>query len=466
MRKINQLQNITVLMILAVALLLSACSGTSMSGAILVGEVPDNIEPDYLPWDFPNLEGARIVTVQPNGKAKNLTTGFFAAISPAVSYDGQNMLFTAKKMAGDNWQIWEMKLGTGKAKQLTSGESDCTNPTYLPINRFAFTKKINSDDIGDCNQVFTANLDGSNMQQVTFSPQTFAAFTVLKDGRFLAMEKQVYPTEGQQKIMIMRPDGTKLELFYKSESGNFVQSKLIENNNEEILFIERRGSKSDIVSLSYNIPLHSHKIISKGIDGDFLSLTNDDAENTLVVYRKNQDENYALFAFHSATNSLAEVYRSKGYNVIEATKIKVVQRPKNLPSEVKLEEPSGLLMCQDVNFTGIEKSDKAKKVELLGINSSLGIIDLEEDGSFYLKIEADIPFRIQTLSANDEVISGPGSWYYIRPNERRACVGCHTGPEITPFNRQPLSIRKEPHIIKQNSDLSLKNANLKDYEHE
>jgi len=31
----------------------------------------------------------------------------------------------------------------------------------------------------------------------------------------------------------------------------------------------------------------------------------------------------------------------------------------------------------------------------------------------------------------------------LRPNERRACVGCHQGNEVVPQNR-PLSVLKEP----------------------
>lgn len=468
MRKLMQVKKIAIVLLFVAAVLLAGCSGKSMQGAILVCEVPQDVELSTSPWDLPELEGARIVAVQQNGNTKILTTGFFAAISPTVSYDGQRMLFAAKKQADDFWQIWEMKLNSGKSQQLTFCETDCTNPVYLPISRFGFTKRMRSEKIDDCNQVFTANLDGSKMQQVTFSPQTFAALTVLNDGRILAMEKQIYPQHGEQKIMVMRPDGTKLELFYKSENGNFVQSRTIETGSEQLFFIERSGSKSNIISLSYNIPLHSYKVISEKTAGDFLTVSSGDDENMLVTYRKNQDDNFGLYSFNLTTGLLEKKYFNEGYNIIEATKVEQTNRPKNLPSEVKLEEPSGLLMCQDANFAAAKNTEKgiAQKVELLGIDSSLGVIDIEEDGSFYVKIEADLPFRVQTLSADNEVINGPGSWYYIRPNERRACVGCHTGPEITPFNRQPLAVRKDPHIFKTNSDLNLKNANTKDYEHE
>jgi len=463
----------TSIILFLVASLMAACSGGSMEGRILVSEVPQNGSFDMSPWNLAKVEGARIVAIMPgvNGDVKNLTVDFFSAISPSVSYNGENMLFAAKKEAGDHWQIYEMKLGSGKTKQLTFCETDCINPSYLPINRFGFTKRMNDEKLKECDMVFTANLDGSNQQQITFSPQTFAELTVLRDGRFVAMEKQIYPEEGKQKLMVMRPDGTKLEFFYKSGEGSCVRSKVVETDDEQILLVEKNTGGSNIVSLSYNLPLHSCKNLSAGKDGDFLSVANYLNDKILVTFKKSGGETFNLFEFDTVNGEMNELYKNDGFDVLEAVLVKAYERPKNLPSEIQLKEKAGLLMCQDINFYGIESvrdnhnKAKADKIEIIGIDSILGIVDVEEDGSFYIKVEADVPFRIQTLSADNEVVSGPGSWYYIRPNERRACVGCHTGPEIAPFNRQPLSVRKDPVIIKNNSELRL-HSNTKDYEHE
>jgi len=471
--KFTKLTNIKLsFFLLVITSILTACSGGSMEGRILVSEVPQNDFFDLTPWNLSEVEGARIIAVLPGNEkvTKNLTKGFYSAVSPSVSYDGENMLFAGKKEATDHWQIWEMNLSSGKARQITNEETDCTDPSYLPIGRIGFTKLVNNDKFGSCNMVFTSNLDGTNLQQVTFSPQTFAALTTLKDGRFLSMEKQVYPEEGKQKLMVMRPDGTKLEFFYKSADGFCILSKPVETENEEIIFIEKDEMGTQISSLSYNVPLHSHKILSDGTNGDFSFVGNYLDGKLITGFRKNENENFGLCEFEPENKSINEIYKSEGYQVVDAVLVKAYQRPKNLPSEVQLQEKAGLMMCQDINFYGFESlynehpRGKAAKIEVIGIDSTLGIVDVEEDGSFYLKVEADVPFRIQTLTVDNEVVNGPGSWYYVRPNERRACVGCHTGPEIAPFNRQPLSVRKDPAIIKNNSEVKLK-ANMKDYEH-
>jgi hypothetical protein len=128
-------------------------------------------------------------------------------------------------------------------------------------------------------------------------------------------------------------------------------------------------------------------------------------------------------------------------------------RPKKLPSEVDMGVKTGLLLCQDINildpqfrFTTM-LNKKATRIELLGLNSSLGTVTVEEDGSFYLKAMADTPFRIQTLDENGKIVNGPCSWIWLRPNERRGCIGCHEDHELAPENNVPYSVRKDPVII-------------------
>jgi hypothetical protein len=86
----------------------------------------------------------------------------------------------------------------------------------------------------------------------------------------------------------------------------------------------------------------------------------------------------------------------------------------------------------------------ACRIEINGVDASLGIVDVEEDGSFYLKVEADKPFTISTLDKEGKVINGPGSWIWIRPNERRGCIGCHEDNEMVPANRFSLAVKSKP----------------------
>ena len=86
-------------------------------------------------------------------------------------------------------------------------------------------------------------------------------------------------------------------------------------------------------------------------------------------------------------------------------------------------------------------------VRLTGINQSMGKVKAEKDGSFHLQVIANTPFRIQTLNDSGDVVNGPSAWLWIRPNERRGCIGCHQDPELAPENRLTLSSRKPPVLI-------------------
>ena len=129
------------------------------------------------------------------------------------------------------------------------------------------------------------------------------------------------------------------------------------------------------------------------------------------------------------------------------------ERPKKLPSEVDMQVKTGLLLCQDINVTEVQPGftnpggSEIDMIEVTGIDSTYGKVAVEEDGSFYLKVIADKPFQIRALDKEGRVVYGPCTWLWLRPNERRGCVGCHEDPEIVPLNRVPLAVKKQPVII-------------------
>ena len=48
------------------------------------------------------------------------------------------------------------------------------------------------------------------------------------------------------------------------------------------------------------------------------------------------------------------------------------------------------------------------------------------------------------MNAAGKVINGPGRWIWLRPNERRGCVGCHEDHEMVPGNIQPVAVKFPP----------------------
>ena len=96
----------------------------------------------------------------------------------------------------------------------------------------------------------------------------------------------------------------------------------------------------------------------------------------------------------------------------------------------------------DIDFDN--ENGQTSKVQIIGLDNMIGETEVAEDGSFYLEITADQPVRFQTVNENGEIVRGPSSWLWVRPNERRGCVGCHEDREMAPQNVVPKAIEKAP----------------------
>lgn len=444
-----------------------SCNPKLEEGTIIITEVAGKLPGrDHITGDFWRyIPNSRIVALDPKKQGASpqvLTTGFFSACAPQVSYDGKYMIFSAQKKQNDLWQLWEMDLENLKIRQLTSSDGNCIDPAYLPDGNLVFSKLAAIDKAKSGHALFTCNPDGSGIRQITYNPHTYFASTVLQDGRILTISRQLYPGLKDEKWMVLRPDGSKEELFYQGPKGSGLHSRGRETKNGKIVFIEsdndNRGG-GNIISVNYNSPLHSRVNLSSGIKGDFYAVGPLQPGKFLVSYRATDDEAYALYEFDAENKTPGRlVYKNLKYNILESVVVESRERPRKLPSEVDLSGNTGLLLCQDINFTDIHSATgnastpKAVRIEILGLDALLGKADVEKDGSFYLKVLADTPFRIQTVDENGRVVNGPGSWIYLRPNERRGCVGCHEGHGQVPENRLLLSTQKDP--VKIPADLT------------
>ena len=439
------------------SIILFSCNSRSMEGMVIFTRVPvDNFDlrEEEITHNYP---GAQIVAVNPDEPDKTeiiLTTDFYSACSPEISYDAKQILFIAQQNENDNWQVWEMNLEKRTSKKITDFEESCSGPAYLPGGRLVFSKQIPDTGSGSIYALFTMNLDGSNMSQITFQPHCDYPSTILRDGRILMLTKQLYPVSKNMMYLAMRPNGTKAELFFKGADSCFLNNRAYETLDGFVYFIEwekGKNKKGNIISVHQNRPLFTKINYTSKVNGSFYSVLPKQSEEMLVSYRPSVTDQIALYYFSLKEKSIREpIISYSNYHILEPVMIEAYTRPKNLPDEVNREESTGLFFCQDINLTAMQHdtdllfSSKATRVEVLGIDKSLGIVPVEEDGSFYLKVIADMPVRFQTLDENGKILNGPSAWIWLRPFERRGCVGCHEDHELAPHNFVPLSVKKQP----------------------
>jgi len=433
-----------------------SCSSRSMEGMVIFTRLPiDKInEIGIIPV---NKEGGTLVAYNPDDPVEKeiiLTPDFASACAPQISYDATHMLFLGQKNAKDPWEVWELNLIKKSSRKITDFPASCYTPVYLPGERLAFSREMPDTGTGHLKTLFTMNLDGTNLQQITFHPHADFITTILRDGRILMHSKQVYPKEGAAKYLAMRPNGTKAELFYQGSKGTVPGFQVHETKEGKIYFMEQdpgENRKQDIISIKYSRPLHTKNNCTANIPGNFYDALPLSPGKLLVSYRPSKDKPIGLFFFSADKNTLGKAsLNDANYHLIEPVLVEPYNRPRNLPDELNLQYPTGLIVCQDVNVTRSSNnlnSVEATKIEILGIDKSLGLVPVKADGSFYLKVTADLPFRIQRLDDHNRVLSGPSDWIWVRPFERRGCVGCHEDHELVPENIVPLAINTWPVVI-------------------
>jgi len=429
-----------------------------MDGMIIITRTKEKTEnANYITGDhwryLPQAQIVELDPAKPDRSIKILTSDYYSARSPQISYDGKHMLFCAQQKQTDPWQIWEMNLSNRKTIQVTSSKENCTDPAYLPLGRMVYSKFSANDKLKGGHSLYTCNMDGSDQQRITFNPHTYFASNVLSDGRVLTIDRQVYPDNGHPEYIIFRPDGTKTELFYQDKEGSILSGQGLETADGRVVFIESDASgpeTGNIISVSYNRPLHSKVNLTSDTKGDFHSVYPCHSGKLLVSYRKSETEPYSLYEFDPETKTLGkEIYNTNDFDVLEAVEVWKHTRPKKLPSEVHMDIKTGLIVCQDINLHDPKLSvrslvfPKVSNIEIVGIDSSLGVFQPEEDGSFYLRVLADTPFRLRSLDNSGNVLQ-TCNWIWLRPNERRGCVGCHENQELVPENRIPLAVKKSP----------------------
>ncbi len=403
-----------------------------------------------------SFSGAKIIAIDPEHPGKKvslLSTDFESACAPALSHDGRHLYFQGKKNDREPWQIWVMDLEKKSTNRVTNLPENCTYPASLPDGTLVFSRS-GSIKNRKISSLFRCNRDGSGLVQISYGPGLNQYSTVMRDGRILFSGSQQYPDSKDPVLMVMRPDGTKGEIFYRGTSGSFPVSKGLESDQGFVYFIETNGREKEsgsVIRVHQNRPLFTREDLSKDMNGTFSAVTPWKENSCLVSYQPASGENFALYTLKIAPKSKPVLlYSGVGHITNPLHIISMEERPKILPSAVNPNNPTGLIMSQDINHSMVPanpllKGDTvAHRVAVYGLDGLIGETEVKADGSFYLKIDSDTPVRFTTLNDLGETVRGPSEWIWLRPNERRGCVGCHADPELAPENIQPQAVKHPP----------------------
>jgi hypothetical protein len=161
------------------------------------------------------------------GKVRPLVADPTGAIrDPAVSWDGQRVLFAWKKsLNDDDYHLYELNVASNLVRQITSGVGFADyEPAYLPNGDIIFssTRCVQTVDCWwtEVSNLYTCNPDGRYLRRLGFDQVHTVYPQVMNDGRVI-YTRWDYNDRGQifvQPLFQMNPDGTGQTEFYGNSS--------------------------------------------------------------------------------------------------------------------------------------------------------------------------------------------------------------------------------------------------------
>jgi hypothetical protein len=214
-------------------LALDGCSGSQSSAPVLPADVQAIVFLQRVErnsngnvFDYTSFEpGGRIVKLEPpaaDGKLTVLTSDpmFDGAdfMSWDLSFDAKSIVFSAHLAGADKYHLFTMNLDGTNIRQLTEGDNDYVYPIFLPGQRVLFTTNRNVEadtpqfkdeyERAVTAQVGTINLDGKDLQLGPRNVSHRVAPTLLPDGHVLYTEWRHLGNVNDGHLRMMNADMT------------------------------------------------------------------------------------------------------------------------------------------------------------------------------------------------------------------------------------------------------------------
>lgn len=411
--------------------------------------------------------------------------------SPSATYDGKAILISMAYDGDPFFHIYRVPVAGGPPTQLTDGPFHDIDPAELPDGRIVFT----STRIGTFEEyhnppsrsLFAMDADGDNVKPLTYTIIFDNEPEVLADGRIVFIRSDNFFDRGKVETLLhaIHPDGTdgytefglnispdygsRLRAFNCGSPAPLADGRLAFVSAPGIT-IGRLGSRDDD---------QAHYRVSAGDvaampDGRLLCTT-----SRIVPVKVNADrtvndvryERICVFDPDAEEPTLTPVLESPDSPVHSPIYVGPRTRPPELarrvdPYKAESRRPTGVLYCQDARFTqkttagwphvrairviagtGLTTRSSHSYIVHAGNETvELGTVPLAEDGSFAIEVPADTPIALQAVDAEGRSELNEMSWIYVRPGERRGCVGCHHSRQSAPlgYDTLPLALKTRP----------------------
>ncbi len=403
---------------------------------------------------------------------------------PQIHYDAKKMIFSYRKADSIYYNLYEINVDGSGLRQITFGEFDDIEPTYLPDGDVIFVstrcRRWVNCMTSQVAVLYRCSANGGNIRRLSANVEHDNTPWPMPDGRILYTRWE-YIDRSQTKyhhLWTMNPDGTNQTVYYGNMHPELVMidSKPIPGTNKVISsFCPGHGKLmhygfANIVSnqtgpddLTSAKPLKKPGLtvdpypLSKGL---FLAGRN---EQLLLMDGNGNFE--VIFAIKDSPEAVSEkIYLN------EPRPIRARKREPVIPPRTDWSETNGRMIVADVyegrRMEGVKRGDIKKllvietlpkpvnfsgRPDLLTWRGSftmervLGTVPVEEDGSAHFEVPANRAVFFVCLDENDLSVKRMQSFTSVLPGETTSCVGCHEDRCYSPaatLSKTPLAAQR------------------------
>ncbi|MBT4817732.1 MAG: PQQ-binding-like beta-propeller repeat protein [Lentisphaerae bacterium] len=389
---------------------------------------------------------------------------------PQLHYSGTKILFSYRKGGQPFYRLHEIGVDGKDLRQLTSGDFNDIEPTYLPDGGIAFCSSR-------CNRyvncwfthvaiIHRCDADGRNIRPLSCNIEQDNTPWVLPDGRII-YQRWEYIDRSRVRfhhLWTMNPDGTNQQVYYGNMHPGtvMIDAKPIPGTRKTVAaFCPGHGKKEHEGHVTIVDPAKGpdDKSMAKRVSDRMYRDPFPLSEDLFLVTR---NEEMGLLAGNGEYTTLWKMparYKREKLWLHEPRPIQGREREPVIPSKISLEEKTGTMMLENVyigrNMKGVKKGDirkllimeaLPKPVNFSGqmepismggtftLNRVLGTVPVEADGSAHFELPALRSVFFVALDENDISVKRMQSFTTVQPGERLSCVGCHEeragGPPI------------------------------------
>ena len=414
--------------------------------------------------------------------------------SPSVSFDGKSILVSMAYDGEPFFHIYRLPAAGGEPQRLTDGPFHDIDPCELPDGRIVFT----STRIGTFEEyhnppsraLFAMKADGSDVHPLTHTIIFDNEPEVLADGRILFIRSDNFFDRGKVETLLhaVHSDGTEGYTEFGLDNGPEYGGRLRANlcgspapmPDGRVAFLS--GPGITVGRLGHRAQDLRHYRMEAGDvaalpDGRLLCTVAGRVPVEIMAGKEKrtiQDFSYEKIGVlnpESQPPTLTILHESSEGPLHSPVFLGARPRPPVLAEKVNREKAkdvgaTGFLFCQNARFTknstagwphvrairvlaakGLTTRSSHSYIVHAGNETiELGTVPLAPDGSFSIEVPADTPVALQAVDGEGRSELNEMSWIYVRPGERRGCVGCHHTRQATPTASEslPLALQTAP----------------------